>query len=78
MVERTWNLTVPPLTVLAPLLASSNESHLKVVKKMSRCCQKLFKNLSSGNGMARSTVISHLISELNVVSCFFIILSVLG
>ena len=44
VVERTWNLTTPHLTVLAVLLASSNESHQKVVKKMSKYCQKLIQN----------------------------------
>ena len=27
VVEGTWNLTTPPLTILALLMASSNESH---------------------------------------------------
>ena len=36
----TWNLTFLPLTVLTLLLASSNESHKKVVKQ----CQKVVTN----------------------------------
>ena len=44
VVEQTRNLTTPPRTVLALLLASSNESHYTVVKKMSKSCQKLIKN----------------------------------
>ena len=41
---RTWSLTTPPLIILAFWLASWNESHQKVVKKMSKSCQKLIKN----------------------------------
>ena len=53
VVERTWNLKTLPLSVLALLLASSNESHLKVVKKMSKRqkLKKLFQAVTVWHGV---------------------------
>ena len=49
-----WRLTTPPPTGLVFWLASVNGSHQKVVKKMSKSCDKL---MESDNDTKRGTVV---------------------